>query len=98
VHVDEDLAEPPVVIFAGAQINLVPADDGLLRVALAPARQLLALARETRSTTRSTTRSASAAARCVCGAAMKLSSASSSSSSSAISCELSGWLSLEPSR
>ena len=35
VHVDEDLAEPPVVVFAGAQIDLVAADDRLLDVALA---------------------------------------------------------------
>ena len=36
VHVDEDFAEPAVVIFAGAQIDLVAADHGLLGVALAP--------------------------------------------------------------
>ena len=44
VHVDEDLAEPPVLIFAGAQIDLVPADDGLLGIALAAVGQTLALA------------------------------------------------------
>ncbi|OIQ66908.1 hypothetical protein GALL_515200 [mine drainage metagenome] len=44
VHVDEDLADPAVVIFAGAQVNLVPADHGLLRVALAAIRHPLALA------------------------------------------------------
>ena len=44
VHVDEDLAEAAVLVFAGAQVNLVPADDRLLGVALAAARQLLALA------------------------------------------------------
>ncbi len=44
VHVDEDLAEPPVVVFAGAQINLVAADHRFLGVALAPCRQPLALA------------------------------------------------------
>ena len=44
VHVDEDLAEPAVVVFAGAQIDLVAADDGLLGVALAAVGQLLALA------------------------------------------------------
>jgi hypothetical protein len=35
VHVDEDLAEAAVVVFAGAQVHLVAADDGLLGVALA---------------------------------------------------------------
>ena len=44
VHVDEDLAEPAVVVFAGAQIDLVAADHGLLGVALAAGGQLLALA------------------------------------------------------
>ena len=42
VHVDEDLAEAAVVVFAGAEIHLVPADDGLLRIALAAAGELLA--------------------------------------------------------
>ncbi len=44
VHVDENLAQAPVLIFAGAQIDLVPADDGLLRIALAAVGQPLALA------------------------------------------------------
>ena len=44
VHVDEDLAEAAVVVFAGAQIDLVAADDRLLGVALAAVGQLLALA------------------------------------------------------
>ena len=44
VHVDEDLAEAAVVVFAGAQVDLVPADDRLLGVALAAVGQLLALA------------------------------------------------------
>ena len=44
VHVDEDLAEPAVLVFAGAQVHLVAADDGLLGVALAAVGQLLALA------------------------------------------------------
>ena len=44
VHVDEDLADPPVLVFAGAQIDLVPADHRLLGVALAAVGQLLALA------------------------------------------------------
>ena len=35
---------PAVVIFAGAQINLVPADHGLLRIALAAIRHFFALA------------------------------------------------------
>jgi hypothetical protein len=43
VHVDEDLAQAAVLVFAGAQIDLVAADDGLLGVALAPFRQLLAV-------------------------------------------------------
>ena len=44
VHVDKNFAEPAVVIFAGAQIDLVAADHGLLGVALAPVRHALALA------------------------------------------------------
>ena len=44
VHVDEDLAEPAVIIFAGAQEDRVAADLGLLRIALAAAGQLLLLA------------------------------------------------------
>ena len=44
VHVDEDLAQLAVIVFAGAQIDLVPADDGLLRIALAALRQFLAVA------------------------------------------------------
>ena len=43
MHVDKDLGEPAVLVFAGAQIDLVAADRGLLRVALAPVRQTLAL-------------------------------------------------------
>ena len=38
VHVDEDLADAAVFVFAGRQIDLVAADDGLLGVALAPVR------------------------------------------------------------
>ena len=66
MHVDEDLAELAVVVFAGAQIDLVAADDGLLGVALAAVRQLLAVARSrsmTRSTIFSTTVSTRAAMR-----------------------------------
>ena len=44
VHVDEDFAQTPVIIFAGAHIDFVAADNGLLRIALAPSRQLLAVA------------------------------------------------------
>ena len=44
VHVDEDLAEPAVVVFAGAQIDLVAADHRLLGVALAAVGHALALA------------------------------------------------------
>ena len=44
VHVDEDFADAAVFIFAGAQIDLVSADDRLLRIALAALRQLLAFA------------------------------------------------------
>jgi len=46
VHVDEDLAEPAVVVFAGAQVNLVAADDRLLGVAFAPVGHALALAHD----------------------------------------------------
>ena len=44
VHVDEDLAEAAVAEFAGAQIDLVAADDRLLGIALAAVRQLFTLA------------------------------------------------------
>jgi hypothetical protein len=44
VHVDEDLAQAAIGIFAGAQIDLVAADDGLLRIALAALGQLFAVA------------------------------------------------------
>ena len=44
VHVDEDLADPAVVIFAGAQVDLVAADNRLLGVTLAAIRHLFALA------------------------------------------------------
>ena len=43
MHVDEDLAEPAVLVFAGVQVDLVAADGRLLRVALAPVGELLAL-------------------------------------------------------
>ena len=99
VHVDEDLAEAAVVIFAGAQVHLVAADHRLLGVALAAIRHLLALAhhddaldqllddllRDLRGARRH---------RLV----VEHSTASSSSSSSAMSCEFSGWDSFEPSR
>jgi hypothetical protein len=39
VHVDKELGEPAVLVLAGAQIDLVAADRGLLRVALAPVGQ-----------------------------------------------------------
>src|SRR5581483_6408377 len=42
VHVDEDLADAAVLIFAGAQVDLVAANDRLLGVALAALRQALA--------------------------------------------------------
>ena len=44
MHVDEDFAEPAVLVFAGAQIDLVAADDRLLRVALAAVGQTPPLA------------------------------------------------------
>jgi hypothetical protein len=34
VHVDEDLAEPAIHVLAGTQMNLVAADDRLLRIAV----------------------------------------------------------------
>jgi hypothetical protein len=43
VHVDENLAQAAVTIFAGAQIDLVTAHDGLLRVALATLGQFFAV-------------------------------------------------------
>src|SRR3712207_110371 len=43
VHVDEDLAERAVLVLAGAQVDLVPADHRLLGVALAAAGQLAPL-------------------------------------------------------
>ena len=42
VHVDEDLPEAAVAIFAGAEIDLAAADAGFLGVAFAPVRQALA--------------------------------------------------------
>ena len=39
VHVDEDFADRTVLVLAGAQIDLVPADRRLLSIALAAARQ-----------------------------------------------------------
>ena len=64
MHVDEDLAEAAIVVLAGAQVHLVPADDGLLGVALAAVGHLLAIERmrSTRSITRSTIFSATCAA------------------------------------
>ena len=44
MHVDEDFADPAVVIFAGAQIDFVAADHRFLRITLAPVRHALALA------------------------------------------------------
>ena len=46
VHVDEDFAQAPVLELAGAEIDLVAADDRLLGIALAAVRQLLALGGE----------------------------------------------------
>mmetsp|Transcript_22711 Transcript_22711/g.37493 ORF Transcript_22711/g.37493 Transcript_22711/m.37493 type:complete len:741 (+) Transcript_22711:830-3052(+) len=43
VHVDKDLAEVPVLIFARAQIDLVAPHDGFLSVALAALRHLFAM-------------------------------------------------------
>jgi hypothetical protein len=45
VHVDEDLADPAVLVLAGAQVDLVAADDGFLGVALAALRQPVAFVR-----------------------------------------------------
>ena len=44
MHVDEDLADAPVLVLAGAQVHLVSADHGLLGVALAAVGQALAFA------------------------------------------------------
>src|SRR5690606_35125946 len=41
VHVDEDFAQAAILVFTRAQINLVPAHSGLLRVTLAARGQLL---------------------------------------------------------
>src|SRR5205814_4599967 len=43
VHVDEDLAERAVGVLAGVQVDLVAADDRLLRVAGAALREAVAL-------------------------------------------------------
>ena len=40
MHVDEDLAEFAVVVFAGVQVDLVAADRGFLDIALATVGQL----------------------------------------------------------
>ena len=100
VHVDEDLADAPVLVFAGAEIDLVAADHRLLGVALAAVGQLFALARALdpldhplddllgdRSGARRRVERRSASRR-----------ASSSSSSLSINCEFSGCDSFEPSR
>ena len=44
VHVDENLADAAVFIFAGAEIDLVPADNRLLGVALAAVGEFVAVA------------------------------------------------------
>ena len=44
VHVDEDFADAAILVFAGAQIDLVATDHGLLGIALATVGQTLALA------------------------------------------------------
>ena len=44
VHIDKDFAKVAVFIFAGAQVNLVPADNCLLGIALAPCRKFFAMA------------------------------------------------------
>jgi hypothetical protein len=96
VHVDEDLAQLAVLVFAGAQIDLVAADDGLLGVALAPLGQLFAVRRTISLTmTFSTIFSAST---CAFWRGVPVARTSSASSSSSTSAEASGWLSLEPSR
>ena len=43
MHVDEDLAQLAVFVFAGAQIDFVPAHIRLLSIALAALRHLLAV-------------------------------------------------------
>jgi hypothetical protein len=96
VHVDEDLAEAAVVIFAGAQVDLVAADDGLLGVALAPVRQLLAVAVEPLDDPLDDLLGDGDGWAAAGGPPASM--ASSSSSSSSISEELSGCESLEPSR
>jgi hypothetical protein len=97
VHVDEDLAEAAVVIFAGAQVDLVAADDGLLGVALAAVRQLLAVAVEPLDDPLDDLLG-DLTAWAAAGWRSSASIGTSSSSSSSISEELSGCESLEPSR
>ena len=99
VHVDEDLAEAAVVEFAGAQIDLVAADDRLLGVALAAVRQLLAVAVKPLDDALDDLFGDLRGACCGRRRDQRLdASSSSSSSSSAISEALSGCDSLEPSR
>ena len=43
MHVDEDFAQAAVLIFAGAQIHLMAANNGFLGIALAPLGQLFAV-------------------------------------------------------
>ena len=45
VHVDEDLAQPAILIFAGMEIDLVAADDGFLGIAFAAMGQPFTLRR-----------------------------------------------------
>ena len=100
VHVDEDLAEAAVIVFAGAQIDLVTADHRLLGVTLAAIGHLLAVAHDDDALDQLLDDLLGDAAwrAPAIGFSRKLSIASSSSSSSAMSCELSGCDSLEPSR
>ena len=93
VHVDEDLAEPAVLVLAGPQIDLVAADNGLLGIALAAVGRLgRARAYDSSRRSFSTTRSMRVRRRRV--------TSTTSSSVFLVLDQLAreGWLSLEPSR
>ena len=89
VHVDENLAELAVLVFAGAQIDLVTADDRLLGVALAPLGHLFACDLTISLTMIFSTIFSARTAAFSCG--VPLSSISAASSSSSTSAAASGW-------
>jgi hypothetical protein len=96
VHVDEDLAQRAVLVLAGAQVDLVTADDGLLGVALAPFGQLLAVGLD--DLLDDDLLDDLLGQTCAFSMVEPVSSVSAASSSSSTRAAASGWLSFDPSR